>query len=205
MPRTPALRRPGRPSRQSRDQRQALLHAARDAFGEHGLEAVSLRRIAERAEVAPSLAHYYFGNLAGLRKAVFDECVAPALTTLADAVRNRREEPTAALTAFMQQCAALAARHVWLPRLAMEYQPVTSLALALVREGQTRGTIRRDVPASSIALSVLALCLFPYAARDSVSETLGVDCSPAGAAALTLHHVALLRSGVQSPRQDSRS
>jgi AcrR family transcriptional regulator len=54
MPRTG--RRPG-----NQDTRQAILAAARKAFGERGYDGASIRAIATSAGVDPALVHHYFG------------------------------------------------------------------------------------------------------------------------------------------------
>jgi AcrR family transcriptional regulator len=50
-------RRPGNP-----DTRTAILAAAREAFGERGYDATSIRMIATSAKVDPALVHHYFGT-----------------------------------------------------------------------------------------------------------------------------------------------
>jgi AcrR family transcriptional regulator len=50
-------RRPGNP-----DTREAILHAARQAFAERGYDAASIRSIATAAGVDPALVHHYFGT-----------------------------------------------------------------------------------------------------------------------------------------------
>jgi AcrR family transcriptional regulator len=70
---SPAGRRPG-PSRT----REAVLHAAREEFSTRGFDAVTLRRIAERAGVDPALVTHHFGSKGGLFRAVLDVQVDPA-------------------------------------------------------------------------------------------------------------------------------
>ncbi|HET6212219.1 MAG TPA: TetR family transcriptional regulator [Micromonosporaceae bacterium] len=50
-------RRPGNP-----DTREAILAAARQAFGERGFDGASIRTIATSAGVDPALVHHYFGT-----------------------------------------------------------------------------------------------------------------------------------------------
>jgi len=65
---------------------QALIReAALRLFADHGPDAVSLRRIADQAEVSPALVLHHYGSKAGLREAVdahaakmFDELLDPA-------------------------------------------------------------------------------------------------------------------------------
>ena len=63
MPRTG--RRPGDPAT-----RERIAEAARELFAERGLDATSIRGIAARAEVDPSLVLHYFGSKQALFVAV---------------------------------------------------------------------------------------------------------------------------------------
>ncbi|MEV4482299.1 TetR family transcriptional regulator [Micromonospora coxensis] len=66
-------RRPGNP-----DTRDAILAAARTAFGERGFDATSIRMIATAAGVDPALVHHYFGSKDQLFRATVDIPVDPA-------------------------------------------------------------------------------------------------------------------------------
>jgi AcrR family transcriptional regulator len=60
-------RRRGRPrGAKSGDTKARILEAATAEFGEHGYEATSMRAIARRAGVDPSLVHHYFDDKQGL-------------------------------------------------------------------------------------------------------------------------------------------
>jgi len=63
-PRTPR-RGPGRPADEA-DRRGAILGAARSEFAARGYDGASLRAIAARADVDPSLVHHYFGSKEGV-------------------------------------------------------------------------------------------------------------------------------------------
>src|SRR5207244_8003118 len=65
---TPPLgRRPGK-----RDTRTEIIAAAREAFRADGYDGTTMRSVARRAGVDPSLVHHYFGDKAGLFVAVMD-------------------------------------------------------------------------------------------------------------------------------------
>lgn len=55
--------------------RLRLLESARDLVAERGWEAVTVRAIAERAEVNLALIHYHFGSKAALLSAVLDRAL----------------------------------------------------------------------------------------------------------------------------------
>ena len=51
---------------------QRILDAARAEFGEHGVEATTIRRIARRAKVDPSLVMQHYGSKAALFTAAIE-------------------------------------------------------------------------------------------------------------------------------------
>lgn len=61
-----------RPKRDREATRRRILAAARDLFGEHGYDGVTVRMIAARAEANTALVHRYFGS----KPALFGEVLA---------------------------------------------------------------------------------------------------------------------------------
>jgi AcrR family transcriptional regulator len=61
---------PGSHARGTRS-RQRLIEAAYDLLGEEGYQAISARRVAQKAELKPQLVHYYFRSMEELVVAVF--------------------------------------------------------------------------------------------------------------------------------------
>lgn len=59
-------RRRGRPRAGESNTRERILQAATAEFGDHGYDAATMRAIAARADVDPSLLHHYFGTKADL-------------------------------------------------------------------------------------------------------------------------------------------
>ncbi len=68
----PAAPRPSRKLQQSLETRDKILDAAEALFASHGLYGVTVRNVAQRADVDTALIHYYFGTKRGLFDAVFD-------------------------------------------------------------------------------------------------------------------------------------
>jgi TetR/AcrR family transcriptional regulator len=220
MPRT-ARRGPGRPVKAPADQRERILEAACNRLADAGLAGVTLREVARHAGVSPSLANYYFLDRAGLVHAIQHERVLPLAHALCNGVRERRLDAAGGIAAFIQQFNTIGARNPWFARLLFLHTPlrqadqiahpidglrlVTTFLLGLVEGAQQSGAIRRDLRAESIAMSLLSLCGFTFAARELLPELLGLDRTPAGVPGLTLHQMAMLRGGLQSPRQESRS
>lgn len=75
-------RRPG-----SDNTREDILKYARNAFGETGFDATSLRAIAAKAGVDPSTVIHFFGTKDGLFEAVIQD-VTPALQSFIQAIKN---------------------------------------------------------------------------------------------------------------------
>jgi TetR/AcrR family transcriptional regulator len=202
-------RRPGRPLGESNAQREALLDAAAWAFAQAGREGVTLKQVADRARVSAPLASYYFGGKTGLYESVLAERFEPRLAALLETLRTPVGSPPAALSTFIQQFDAIAARNPWLPDL-LRREPaqlarLIGLLLPVIASGQASAEIRGDLSPQAIALSLMSLCSYAWIARDTLEPALGIDLDAAGASRLTLHHLALLRSGLHKPRQESSS
>jgi len=189
-----------RPHAGADDRRERLVDAARDLFAATGYAATSLRQIALRAGVTPALAHYYFKDKTGLFDALARERIAPLLEGIEAAI-ERRSTGAAALAEFVQQFTLVSARHPWLPQLLLrETQAMQLLAgklQALVAAGQARHAIRADLRADSIVLSVLSLCAFPFLVGDGLRRELRLSIDAGSAAAMTLHHLAVLQDGLK--------
>lgn len=209
-------RQPGRPVAGERDLREALIDAARDRFAGHGVAASSLRQIAAQAHVTPALAHYYFGDKAGLLDAVLEHRVLPLVQGMGAEVAAAAADPVAALRVFVHAYTAMAARNPWLPKLIVrevlndegalrEIFPkrfaggLASTLRTLVDAGKAKGAIRADLDTAEIVMSIASLCIFPFVAAPMVNGTLGIDTSPERAGALAGHHLAVLMAGIASP------
>jgi AcrR family transcriptional regulator len=201
------VRKPGRPLGESTAQREALLDAAAWAFAEAGRDGVTLKQVADRARVSAPLASYYFGGKSGLYETVLAERLEPRFNVLLDTLRGPVAGPAAALATFIQQFGAIAARTPWLPDLVRrepaQLARLIGLLLPLVASGQSSDEIRSDLAPQAIVLSLLSLCSYAWIARDTLEPALDFDLDAAGAARLTLHHLALLRSGLHKPRPES--
>lgn len=74
------LKASGQEQKAAGDSRQRLLDAALDLFASHGLNAVSVRRIAEAAEVNPAMVNYHFGGKEAMIEEVVRTCAASHLS-----------------------------------------------------------------------------------------------------------------------------
>ena len=80
-----AERRPGRPTSDDQlDSRAALIEAAKELLSQQAFDAVSNRRIAERAGVNPAMIHYHFDDRAGLLAALLRESISPVIQQITE-------------------------------------------------------------------------------------------------------------------------
>jgi TetR/AcrR family transcriptional regulator len=179
---------PGRPRGRAPEQsRQALLTAARDLFSRREFAAVSLRQIAERAQVNPAMIHYHFGNKAGLYGAMLEERFAPLLQQLEQTSAERVD-----LSLFLESYVRMLAANPWLPNLVVRevlyggsefrelfIQRFASRAgrrvPALIAKERAAGRLRADLDPAFAALSLLSMALFPFIGRSVVEPAFGLE------------------------------
>jgi AcrR family transcriptional regulator len=209
-----AGRQPGRPARSDGDLREALIEAGLHAFATGGFAASTLRGIARDAGVTAAMAHYYFGDKAGLLAAVVEQRVQPLALRIAARVGEAGPDPVAALRAFIHAYEGLAFEHPWVPRLVIREvlgeggalrehftrhfaARVGERLLAGIRGAQALGKIDPALDAPKVALSFLSLCVFPVITAPVIPVVLGVPVGPDDVAALADHQFRVFLSGVE--------
>src|SRR5215472_15568128 len=90
----PATSKAGRPPAE-RDLavRQQLLASARALFAKHGYDAVSIRTLAEAAQVNPAMISYYFDNKQGLYEAMLADTFQPLMQRLGELMGSAAGQP----------------------------------------------------------------------------------------------------------------
>ena len=217
-PRVPAngppkpRRTPGRPTRDSADQRAHLLDSAIECFVAHGIAATSLRAIASRAHVTPALLHYYFGDKEQLLAALVEERLMPALALVREHVIEAGDDVARLVAGFVRGMGQTIEQHPWLPALWVRevlceggalrevmfsrvapQMPVV-LAAAFAR-AQARGDLNPDLDPRLLVTSLVGLTLFPAAGAPIWRRVF--DADDIDARALLTHTVALLDRGLQ--------
>jgi AcrR family transcriptional regulator len=194
--------------------REALIEAALHAFATAGFAASTLRGIAREVGVTPAMAHYYFGDKAGLLAAVVEQRVQPLAMRIAARVGEAGPDPIAALRAFIHAYEGLALEHPWVPRLVVREvlgeggvlrehfakhfaARVGERLLAGIRAAQAVGRIDPALDAPKVALSFLSLCVFPVITAPVIPVVLGVPVGPGDVAALAEHQFRVFLSGVE--------
>ena len=176
----PRPRTPGRPSGEAQ-QRERLLDAACQRFAQQGIQASSLRGIAEAAQVTPALIHYYFGNKPKLTQAVIDERLMPEFERLAGRLEQAGDTPLEQVRTLVTELAALVAKHPWLPQLwarevlteggalrsllTQRIAPLLPLRLAQrFAAAQQRGELHDGIDPRLLVVSLIGATMLPYAA-----------------------------------------
>jgi len=211
-------RAPGRPVAAARiDQRERMLDAALALFAERGVAATPLRAIASAAQVTPALMHYYFAGKDALVDTLLAERVGPFLAISVAPLRAPLPSPRATLRKFLETHMRNIAAHPWMPRLmarevlseggtlrarvqAQFGNLLAPAVVGLISAGQRRGEIRDDLDPLLIALSLISLAVFPFAAAPvwrgaakSVATRLPGDDE------LIAHTLALFDSALEKP------
>lgn len=208
----------GRPTTQQPSSRGLILDALARLLGADPLSRPSLRQVAGTAGVSPALLHYYFREPSDLMRSLLEERALPLLQPALQELQAAGADPGAGIARFLHRWSAAALRNPWLPACLTQVPADAPAAIrdfgaalrSTVVAAQRQGTLRRDLPDGYLALLLLSLGMLPHLSRTALAG--GIDpagmSGPEDAAALTLQHLAVLRSGIappQSPRQDSTS
>ena len=181
---------PGRPPAGT-DQtvRQQLLAAARTLFAQQGYDAISIRKLAESAQVNPAMIHYYFGSKEGLYEAMLADTFTPLIERLG-AVLASADDPGALRNFFALYMHTLGANPRMPPLILREVvaeggrlrgwfiQQFASkgggMLTQLVEREQAAGRIRADADPTLTALSMGSLAVFPFVAMPVAREVFGM-------------------------------
>ena len=174
-----------------------ILDAARTVFLRQGTAGARMAEIAEEADVNQALLHYYFRNKAGLAEAVFQRAARqlfpPVLRTLAseasleEKVRKVVElELDTLLENPLLPGYVLAELNHHPERVEQFVASMTGVSIetmgprvfarlgAQIDEAVAAGRIRA-IPAEQFVINLLALCIFPFAARPMLMAVTGMD------------------------------
>ena len=165
--------------------RQTLLLAALKLFSEKGFAKTSTRAIAQAASANIGAISYYFGDKAGLYRAVFAEPMkmpAQGVAQLRQPQLNLRQCLEAVIKGFlepmkqgelMQQCMRLHFRElleptgVWAREIDQQIKPAHAALLAML--GRHLGVAKPDDALHRLAFSIAGLAMHLYMTRDVVT------------------------------------
>ena len=204
-----------------------MLDAAEHLFAHKGYDAVSLQEIGEKAGVSRGTPSYFFGSKKGLYRAVVERMAEDVRGSVSEphsgSVSGERgddvgEAMARAIGGYVDFLASrpnfvsLIGREVLdAGRLSDEEPGLTSLAevlgdpgSGLLAEGLRRGPFRDDVDPRQLAISIIALCFFPFAHADGLlRKQLGLDpYDPAFIEERKRHVVDLVLRGILAPEHE---
>jgi len=179
-----------------RDAETAILEAAHEVFLRRGTEGARMREIAEAAGVNQALLHYYFGSKEGLARAVFGRAARRLMPAVLGAVGAELplEEKVERVVATEMD---VLGRHPYLPGYILcelAHHPERAEQLVDAALGEGRETAARDaldvlgrqlergreagelreISPEQFMVNLLALAIFPFAARPLLRVVLGL-------------------------------
>jgi AcrR family transcriptional regulator len=207
----------GRPrSGSAGDVRERLLHAARELFLRYGYRGVSSRQIGTAAGVNFAMIRYYFGGKPGLYREILQGLLPPQLEELegwAEAGGAGLPEILASLVrmwAANPWIAGFVLREVLVPDGPMRTmflrefpERLAPLVERAVQAQMRRGTLRGDLDAKLVVLSMVSLGIFPFLAFALTSRVFGVRHDEEFVSRFLAHTQALLAHGVALARPAS--
>lgn len=206
-------RAPGRPVGDAQLQRERLLDAAAQAFAHTGIQASSLRSIAQQAGVTPALVNYYFGSKQRLVEALVEERFLPLISKVAKGLQDAGDDPRELVERFVRGLSAMVASNPWIPplwvreilceggqlreQLTGRIAPLIPLLLAQrFAAAQARGALNPALDPRLLVVSLIGLTMLPYAAAPLWR---GIFANPQiGDEALIAHTLALLHNGMET-------
>jgi TetR/AcrR family transcriptional regulator len=205
---------PGRPAGGDAAVRQNLLECARNLFLHKGFGAVSLRQVAAAAGTTPAMIHYYFGDKLGLYRAMIEDVVQPLVQSV-QRMGQAAGDDQPGLEHVMRGYMQMAAANPWFPALIIRevlaqngqmrdefierFAGRTAPALvAVLRREREQGRLRHDVDPQFAAVSMLSLCVFPFASLPVTGPVLGFKPEGEALDRFIEHTLRLFRDGIDA-------
>lgn len=184
-----------------------ILRLAASLFAAHGYDGVSMRDIADRAQLTPAALYYHFRDKGSLYQEVLDACFKEKVGALLAAV-PAESDPWVRLEIFVERYTEMLARDVEFHRLIqwvyldsnIERQAEIGKRLLNDFYSSVRPIIAAVAPnldEYQTVLSLVALVSFPYQTMFLRQTVTGYDAEKEKPKNLTKHIVALFRHGVE--------
>src|SRR5215468_10911145 len=193
--------------------RERLLHSARDLFLRYGYRAVSSRQIGAAAGVNFAMIRYYFGGKPGLYREILQGVLPAQLQEFAAWADDGGVQVPDILANIVRMWAAnpwiagFVLREVLVPGGPMRTmflrefpERLAPLVERAVRAQMRRGTLRADLDAKLLVLSMVSLGIFPFLASALTSRVFGVRHDEEFVSRFLAHTQALLAHGMASGR-----
>ena len=167
------------------DTEEKIIEAAEAVFIKKGLDGARMQEIADEAKINKALLHYYFRTKEKLFNAIITRIITLAFPKIANALFSNipmKEKVELIIDVYLN----LMKKHPYLPffilreinrdgsfifklidTLSVDVQPVMNY----IEGAMIRGEIARMDP-PQVVLNIVALCVFPYAAKPVVHHVL---------------------------------
>ncbi len=158
-----------------------ILDAARKVFLENGFDGTTMQRIADEAGINKALVHYYFRSKDRLFEAVFIEAFAQMVPNLLK-IFTSEAEFTEKIRGLVNTYISALQQYPQIPQFILhelhrnpgriiELMHSTGLkpeiVMNIIRQESNKGNIIRIDP-SQLIVNLLAMCIFPFAARPMI-------------------------------------
>lgn len=202
---------PSKPGRPKTDvhARAALIEAARNSFLHNHYDRVSLRQIANKANVDPAMIRYYFGSKAGLFETMVRETFAPVAKMLQNNSRSSTDSPFDLMSTYYQMMSSSPA----LPRLVFQvlqqqsspeafnilsavFREIFGSAAEWVFMLAEKKQLNPNLDPNLIKLSFVSLMVFPLLAPKVLLDELGLAINPETLDKLLQHNSQVMSQGL---------
>jgi TetR/AcrR family transcriptional regulator len=165
--------------------KEVILNAARAVFIEKGFDGARMQEIADKAEINKALLHYYFSS----KEKLFEEIFKEAFSQFAPQVKQEMVNFTTLksfLKGFLNIYINMLIKHPFLPifilselhrnperpaRLILESGVDPGKILLMLQNEMDDGRVVKMDP-RELVTNILALCIFPFAARPMLQRIL---------------------------------
>jgi AcrR family transcriptional regulator len=199
----------GRPS-EERDNRAKLVAAARVMFVALDYDKVSLRAIANKAEVDSALIRYYFQSKLGLFHTMVKETAAPIVEQLIKAEKLVAENSCESLMAIyyrimaenpdfpklMFKIASMSHHHPHLDFQSVFQQTLPLQNIQLFNSMHGKGFFKEGVDPLCAQISFFSLMVFPFLIPELIKQIMGIKITPEFMAKLGEQNASLLQKGL---------
>ena len=156
-----------------------ILEAARRVFIYKGYAGARMQEIADEAQINKALLHYYFRNKEKLFETIFDEAFSTFVPAIQDII-NSEITPSQKIELFIDTYLELLKNNPYLPSFILTeinrdsekwFKSIESkIGAFLIQIAEKIGTILNsseftNIDPRHILVNIIALCVFPYAAK----------------------------------------
>lgn len=161
---------------------EKILEAAKSVFLNKGMDGARMQEIADEAGINKALLHYYFRSKERLFEAIFGEIIKFAFPKITRIIVSE-EGIVSKIEQFVDAYLEILMKHPFIPGFIMKElsrDPSTFLKMIMkfgfnpqivftqIEEAMNRGEIIRMDP-RHLAVNVISMCVFPFAARPIIS------------------------------------